>query len=350
MPLSAYEFETLLAGRRTGLFFLKKERLQCAITNYGARLVQLLVPDKYGNEANVVLGYAALQQYRQLPEDYMGAVVGRCANRIAGAAFDLDGRHYQLVPNEGPNLLHSGPEGLHSRVWQVMAHSETSLTLGYLSPDGEGGFPGTLNVTVTYQLETAGVLSIHYTAVAAAATIVNLSHHAYFNLSGAGSRTAMDHYLQLPAQYITPVDEALIPTGALMPVAGTPFDFRQAKPIGQDVAADHRQLRYGHGYDHNFVLEGKGMKQALSLWSPVSGIRLQLFTDQPGLQFYSGNYLDGSRTGIGGQALEYRSALALEPQHFPDAVHHPGFPSVVLQPPSVFESTSRYLFDVAEAP
>lgn len=343
------KFRLQISGQHTHLYFLKSANIRAAITNYGARLVALWVPDLHDNPVNVALGYPSLQAYLQPPENYMGAIIGRCANRIAGAAFDLNGRHYQLLPNEGNNLLHSGPEGLHSRVWQVLRHQDQELMLRYVSPDGEGGFPGNLTVTVIYSLASDNALRIQYQAVTDAPTLVNLSNHTYFNLSGEGTATAMDHILQLHAAAFTPVDKTQLPTGEIRPVTNTPFDFRQPKIISRDIAVANQQLDFGAGYDQNFVLNGKGEKLAASLCSPRSSIRLRLFTDLPGLQFYSGNHLGDERKGNGGKAYPRRSAVALEPQFFPDAIHHPNFPSVVLQPAQAFESSSSYVFDCPDA-
>lgn len=337
-------FDGSLDGQPLGLFVLKAGDIHCAVTNYGARLLSLMVPDKNGTPTDIVLGYPSLEAYLDGPEDYMGAIVGRCANRIAGGHFTLNNRDYYLPKNNGDNTLHGGLRGLHARAWEVKKAAPDSLTLYYSSPDGEEGFPGRLDIEVTYRLE-ATQLTISYRAVPDAATPVNLSNHTYWNLSGEGSATIEDHQLMIAALHYTPVDASLIPTGEIAPVGGTPFYFREGHAISAGIGDAHDQLLYGKGYDHNWVLDSKRADgPAVQVSSPLTGITLQVFTDQSGLQFYSGNYLDGTRRGKSGRLYGFRSALVLEPQGFPDAVHHSSFPSVILQPGSEYRSQSRYVF------
>jgi aldose 1-epimerase len=317
----------------------------CAITNYGGRLVSLHVPDCTGNLTDIVLGYPSLDDYLQEPEEFMGAIVGRCANRIAAGLFVLDGHTYALPTNNNHNTLHGGIQGLHARAWEVRKATDSMLALFYRAADGEEGFPGNLDIEVTYEWTEANKLVISYHATTDKATLVNLTNHSYFNLNGGGAGTILDHELQIAADAITPVDETLIPTGKLAPVAGTPFDFTSPRLIGAGIDDDDEQLRLGHGYDHNFVL--RGTQPALSVRAASTGIRMSVTTDRPGMQVYTGNFLDGSRAGKSGRANSYRSALVLEPQGFPDAIHHPQFPSVVLRPGDTYRSVSAYEFEAS---
>jgi aldose 1-epimerase len=341
------EAEFLAGGEHTGAQLLHiadaSGSIQCAVTNYGARLVRCVVPDQKGDATDVALGYRTLTEYRRQPEDYMGAIVGRCANRIAGGHFTIDGTAYHTPQNQGGNTLHGGHTGLHARFWTVAAQTKDSVTLRLLSPDGDDGFPGNLHVEVTYAVAAHSTLSIRYRATTDAPTPVNLSNHAYWNLSGEGHDTITDHVLQLNAPAFTPVNAALIPTGEVKPVAGTPFDFREAQVIGSRIDAPDAQLEHGKGYDHNLVLDAATGAAAV-LRSPRSGIALQLMTDAPGMQFYSGNYFDGTRTGKSGSAYGFRTALALEPQAFPDSLHHPGFPDIVLRPGAEYAREDVYVF------
>lgn len=317
--------------------------IQCAITNYGARLVSCIVPDKNGQATDLALGYRTLVEYCRQPEDYMGAVVGRCANRIAGGSFNIQDQTFHTTKNEGPNTLHGGSTGLHAKCWTIIAQAPDSVTLSVVSPDGDEGFPGELSISVTYKVAPGGKLSIRYHAVTNAATPVNLSNHAYWNLSGEGSGSITDHRLQINAASFTPFDTALIPTGAIVSVAGTPLDFRQPAMIGTEIDAPDTQLLFGKGYDHNWVLDGaKGA--ALILSSPQSGIAMSLYTQAPGLQFYSGNGMDGTRSGKNGEAYGYRSAAALEPQFFPDSIHHGNFPDCVLRTGEIYARQDDYIF------
>ncbi len=342
---AAEGFAREIDGAPVGLYIIRAPggTHSCAITNYGARIVSLLIPDSAGRPVDIALGYSTLDGYLQQPEEYMGAIVGRCANRIAAGLFVLNGQTCILPINNGPNTLHGGPKGLHACVWRVLKAADDMLVLTYCSPDGEEGFPGNLDVEVVYQWTEAGTLQIRYHAVTDKPTLVNLSNHTYFNLSGEGAATILDHELQIAADAITSVNETLIPTGTLQPVTGTPFDFGTPMPVGEAVNAADDQLAFGKGYDHNFVLR-QDETPAAQLRSPQSGISMSINTDRPGMQFYSGNFLDGSRSGKSGRPYGHRSAVALEPQGFPDAIHHPQFPSVTLKPGEVFYSTSEYRF------
>lgn len=343
-PPTAEHFRCDIDGVPVDLHHIRSRdgSCSCAITNYGARIVSLVVPDTSNIPTDVVLGYSSIKDYRQQPEDYMGAIVGRCANRIAAGLFVLNGQTCILPVNDGPNTLHGGLKGLHARAWQVQKVSDHSLVLAYHSPDGEEGFPGNLDIEITYEWTDNTTLQMRYRATTDKATLVNLSNHSYFNLSGEGSETILDHELVLNADFFTPVNGTLIPKGELQQVADTPFDFRLAHPIGDRISDKNEQLQIGRGYDHNFAL--RNGSTAVEMFSPRSGIRMKLITDRPGMQFYSGNFLDGTRKGKAGKPYGFRSAVALEPQGFPDAIHHPQFPPVVLKPGEVYYSVSEYCF------
>lgn len=343
-------------GKPTALYILKNSRqAQVAITNYGARIVSFLVPDKNGVLKDVVLGYDSIGKYIHRPETYFGAVVGRYGNRIAKGKFRLDGKTYSLATNNGPNSLHGGRKGFNAVVWDARQVDDRTLELSYLSKDGEEGYPGNLRVKVTYTLyDSSNALSIRYEATTDKSTVLNLTNHAYFNLNGQGSGPIANHLVQISADQYTPVDSTLIPTGRIEAVAGTPLDFRQPVTIGSRINDDHIQLRYGKGYDHNFVLNpaGEGGRMAQKqAWVPSavvqgdrSGIVLTVFTDQPGLQFYTGNFMNGSNPLKGGKTDEYRTAFCLETQHYPDSPNEPSFPSSRLDPGKVYKTQTVYTF------
>jgi aldose 1-epimerase len=325
--------------------------MRAELTNVGALLVRLLAPDRDGSLADLVLGHdqpAPYFDHGQSP--YFGATIGRHANRIAQGRFSLQGRPYQLARNDGPNALHGGERGFDQRVWTGRAFvgpDGPAAGFSRLSPDGEEGYPGNLTVKVTYTLTPDHTLRIDYEASTDAPTVINLTHHSYWNLGGDAHRDILDHELTVCADQITPVDASLIPTGAFLAVAGTPFDFRQPRRVGAQIGADDEQLRFAGGYDHNFVLRGgNGLQPAATLYDPASGRELQVLTTEPGLQVYSGNFLDGTVTGKGGTRYGHRSALCLEPQHFPDAPNQPHFPSTVLRPGERFSSRTVYAFGV----
>lgn len=321
---------------------LEAPALRATILTLGGVIERLEVPDRDGRFANVALGLRAPADYAaQGP--YFGALIGRYANRIAGGRFALDGREHRLAINDEPNSLHGGAQGFDKRIWSIAARDPQRLELALASPDGEEGYPGTLRVRVTYATEGDGTLRIDYAAEADAPTVVNLTNHSYWNLAGEGSGTALDHELEIAADHFTPVDATLIPTGELRPVEGTPFDFRAPRPIGARIRAEDAQLLIGRGYDHNWVLRG-GPGPAARLRDPGSGRVLEVLTDQPGLQFYSGNLLDGTLVGPGGQIYRSGDGVALETQHFPDSPNQPRFPSTVLRPGEVFRSITRLRF------
>lgn len=321
------------------------------IIAYGATLQELDVPDRQGRSVDVVLGYDDMAGYATNPP-YFGVTVGRYANRIAKSVFTLDGKTYALAANDGANTLHGGKRGFDKVLWtvsKVSSGSEASVTLSYVSPDGEEGYPGQLTASVTYALNDKNELTIRYSATTDKPTIVNLTNHAYFNLGGASSgRDILGHRLTLAAARYTPVDAGLIPTGELRPVAGTPFDFRAPRPIGERLHdGAEAQLVLGRGYDHNFALDGgvsPEPKLAARVEDPMSGRVLEILTTEPGVQFYSGNFLDGRVVGKGGYVYRQSGGLALEPQHFPDSPNQPAFPSTRLDPGQTYRHVSIYRF------
>ncbi len=317
------------------------------ITNYGARITSIQVPDRLGVFDDVVLGYDSVEGYiNAVDRAYLGGLVGRYGNRIARGRFSLDGKDYVLAANNNKNHLHGGNLGFDKVIWTVDSAEGNSLQLSYLSFDGEEGYPGNLSVQVTYTLTEDNELKIEYDAVTDQATPVNLTNHSYFNLAGEGAPTILNHELMIAADAVTPVDDGLIPKGELSSVDGTSFDFRTPKKIGRDIGADNEQLRFGLGYDHNWVLSKKdvGLTLAASLYDPDSGRLLEIFTEEPGIQFYSGNFLDGRLIGKSGKPYAYRSALCLEPQHFPDSPNQPDFPSTILYPGDRYHTVSVYKF------
>lgn len=317
--------------------------------NVGASLRRLEVPGRNG-AANVVLGYRDLEEYHGHPRFY-GAIAGRYANRIGGARFALDGHDYALAANDGPNSLHSGPRGFDQVMWALKAHDAHSAVFTHLSPAGTNGFPGNLAAEVEYRLERDG-LAITLSATTDAPTVVNLTDHAYFNLAGeASGATILDHLLQIPASRITPVDATLIPTGTLEDVTGTPFDFRTPKPIGRDIAAADEQLVRGHGYDHNWVIDAPAgpVRRVATLYDPGSGRVLDVESCQPGVQFYSGNWLANGAPGTSGGTYPARGGLCLEPQKFPDSPNRPQFPTARLDPGQRYTHKMAFRFRTADS-
>lgn len=313
------------------------------ILDYGCRIMCLCVPDKNNKLTDVVLGLENLDEY--LKDDAsISVIAGRCANRIDAGRFSLNGKEYQLAINNGPNHLHGGPTGFGQRIWDAKA-SDDKLVFSRVSPDGEEGYPGTLTLSVTYGWSEDNELSISYEATTDADTIVNLTNHAYFNLNGHDNGTVLTHELRIDADNITEMNDVNIPTGKLIPVEGTPFDFHEFKEIGKDIEADHEQLKICGTYDHNFVLNGSGLREAAVLQSQKSGIRMTCFTDQPGLQLYSACYTLHQK---GKNGIDYApfASVCLETQHFPDSINHDNFPSVVLKAGETFKSKTLYHFSV----
>jgi len=325
-----------------------KNGMMVTIMPYGGKIVSLMVPDKNGVLGDVVLGYDSAEQYIG-GNPYFGALIGRYGNRIAKGKFILEGTDYQLDTNNGVNALHGGRGGFHNVNWRLEKSGiGNTAELYYTSRDGEEGYPGNLKVKVTYSLTDENELMIDYEASTDKSTIVNLTHHSFFNLAGAGNGTILDHSLYINADKFTPVDDGLIPTGELKDVKGTPFDFIKATKIGERIDANDTQLKNGKGYDHNWVLNRKqdGLSLAAIVSEPTSGRVMEVWTTEPGLQFYSGNFLNGNDIGKGGKKYEYRSALCLETQHFPDSPNKPSFPSTVLKPGVVYNHKTIYKFKV----
>lgn len=342
-------FEGTVDNKQVHLYTLKnKSGDEAAITNFGGRIVSLLVKDNKDQMVDVVLGHDSLGPYQGKKENFFGALIGRYGNRIAKGKFSLDGKSYKLDINDGQNTLHGGFNGFYKKVWDAKKTDDHTLELSYVSKDGEGGYPGNLTVKVTYSLADDHSLKIAYSATTDKPTVVNLTNHAYFNLNGAGDQTITDHTLQLEADEYTPVDTTLIPTGKLEKVAGTPFDFTKAKLIGLNINDSNQQLKNGKGYDHNWVLrKGTGLRKAAIVSSQKTGIIMEVLTEEPGIQFYSGNFLtDQINNGKGKATYGYRSAFCLETQHFPDAPNHASFPSTVLKPGSTYSTVSVYKFSV----
>lgn len=319
--------------------------LRAEIIPFGCRIVRIYAPDRNGVSANVILGHDTLEEYEKIG-DYQGAVCGRYANRISGAAFSIDGKTYTLEKNDGENSLHGGPTGFSYRLWNVKDASETaegpSVTFSYESADGEEGFPGNLSVEVTYTVTNENDLRIAYRAKTDKATALNLTNHSFFNLSGDASKPIFHQELQINADAITAASDDLIPTGKLIPVAGTPYDFNEPKEIGRDMFADDHLLQVCGGYDHNFVLRGEGMRKAAEAYDKESGRVMEVYTDQPGMQLYTANSLSGA--GVDGVPLVDHGAFCLETQVFPDSPHRPEFPFHYLQPGEAFATDTVYSF------
>jgi aldose 1-epimerase len=346
--LTSQPFGKLPDGTPVEIFTLSDGKYEARIATYGGVVVSLKVPDRNGKVADVVLGFDDVDGYVTNfngPSDaFFGALIGRYANRIAHGSFTLDGRKYSLPLNNGENSLHGGPHGFNNVVWKAKPLAN-GVELSYLSKDGEAGYPGNLSAVVRYTLVGAE-LRIEYSATTDQDTVVNLTNHSYFNLAGQGD--ILNQQLTLRASRFTPVDAGLIPTGELKSVESTPFDFRKPTAVGARINANDEQLHLGRGYDHNWVLDSGGGKlaEAAEVYDPGSGRVLKVSTDQPGIQFYSGNFLDGSIKGKGGKPLEFRSALCLETQHFPDSPNHPDFPSAELKPVERYHTVTVYSFSV----
>jgi aldose 1-epimerase len=336
-------------GSAVDLFTLVNEKgMEVTITNWGATIVSVLVPDRSGNKADVVLGYDDLQGYLG-DSAFLGCTVGRYGNRIAKGRFSLGGKEYKLAQNDGENHLHGGIAGFNKKLWeaeQTSGDGSVGVRMKYLSKDGEEGYPGNLDVAVTFSLDNENRLKIDYLATTDKETVVNLTNHAYFNLKGDAPGNVLGHEVMINADRFTPVNSGLIPTGELRAVEGSPMDFRKSTAIGKRIDAEDEQIRFGRGYDHNWVINQAGTAPWLAarVHEPQTGRVLEVFTTEPGIQFYSGNFLDGSIKGKKGTAYEHRYGFCLETQHYPDSPNQPNFPSTVLRPGQTYQTTTVYRF------
>jgi len=339
-------FEKTIDGKQTHLYLLKnKNGMQAAFTNYGGRIITLLVPDSSGKMIDVSVGIGSLDGYIKSTESYYGGTIGRYGNRIAKGHFTLDGKQYSLFTNNKPNTLHGGKKGYQDVVWDAKKINDQTLELTYLSKNMEEGFPGNLHIKVTYSLTDDNAFKCEYEATTDKTTVVNLTNHAYFNLNGEGSGTILNHLVQLNAKRYTPVDSTLIPTGRLDAVKGTPFDFTKPATIGARINDNDDQLKNGKGYDHNFVLNKHDENQPVAIVKgDKTGIIMEIYTEEPGLQFYSGNFMQGKNIMKYGEKDEYRTAFAMETQHYPDSPNQPRFPSTVLKPGQTYKTQTIYKF------
>lgn len=350
--LEAKNFKMLMDSKNVDLFTLQSGNgLYMQVTNFGGRVVSLWYPDKNGNYSDLVLGHKTIHEYVNYNkgERFVGCVVGRYANRIANGQFNVDGVTYNVPKNNNGQSLHGGLRGLDMVVWNVDQVTDNEIKLSYTSPDGEEGYPGILKINMVYTLTKSNEFKITYNAITDKPTVVNLSHHGFFNLKGEGKGSINDHMLVINADNITPVNEVLIPTGKLMSVEGTPFDFTCATTIGERIDAEDEQLKFGKGYDHNWVLNRKTTDKvefAASVYEPSSGRYMEVWTDQPGIQFYGGNFFEGKGEGKYGSTFNYREALALETQKFPDSPNQPVFPSTRLTPDEEYKHTCIYKFSI----
>ena len=347
--IKEFTFDTTINNKKVSLFVLKSNSMEVLFTNYGARIVGLNVQDKNRVKTDVVVGFNNIQSYISTKERYFGATIGRYGNRIKEGKFSLDNKDYQISINNGVNALHGGKEGFQNVIWDANQKNENEIEFSYISKDMEEGFPGELKVKVRFSIKNDNELLIEYSATTNKKTVINLTNHAFFNLNGEGSGTILDHNLYINANAFTPVDSTLIPTGKIEGIKNSPFDFSTLKQIGKDIAEDNEQLKFGKGYDHNFVLN-KSEKSALNYAAKVvgnkSGIVMEIYTTEPGLQFYSGNFMKSKNTFKNGSLDDFRTAFCLETQHFPDSPNNLNFPSTVLNLGQKYESTSKYIFSV----
>ena len=347
--LETKNFDTIIDGKKVNLYCIGNKDIKASFTNYGGRLVSLLVKDKNGKPVDVIVGFNSAKGFKNSTEPYFGATIGRVGNRIAKGKFTLEGKQYQVPLNNGKNALHGGVKGFQDVVWDAEKTNENTLVFSYVSPDGEQGFPGNLKVKVTYTITDDNSIKMEYEATTDKTTIVNLTNHAFFNLNGEGSGTILNHQLQIYANEFTPVDEGLIPNGELKSVKNTPFDFTSQHTIGERIETKDEQLKFGKGYDHNYALNGtkkNGLNHAATISGDQSGITMDIFTQEPGLQFYSGNFMQSKNTMKSGSKDDFRTAFALETQHFPDAPNQPKFAPIVLKPGQKYHTVSYYQFSV----
>ena len=350
-------FADKIKDKAVNLYILKNKKMQVALTNYGGRIVSILVPDKTGKLIDVVPGFSTAKDYENASEPFFGPIVGRFGNRIAKGKFTLDGKTYQTEINNNGNTLHSGSSGFHNQVWDAQQPNDKTLELTYVSKDGEGGFPGNVTTHVTYTLTDDDGLKIDYTATTDKATPFNPTSHGFFNLNGEGSGTINNHVLMIDADKYSAVDKGLIPQGQPVLVTGTPFDFRKPTTIGARLNEKNEQLAFGGGYDHNFILNKRnrtvgatsdGLTKAAEIVGDESGIKMEVMTTEPALQFYGGNFFKGADKGKYGRPINYRGAFALEAQHYPDSPNHPSYPSTILKPGQTYHQTTEYRFSVVK--
>lgn len=352
--IPAVNFQTQVDGKTTNLYTLKnKKGMTAQITNYGARVVSLWVPDRKGDFQDVVWGFETIAEYLSSSDIYCGPIVGRFGNRIDKGRFELNGTQYQLTINNNENHLHGGTDGFYAKVWDansVKIDGNEALELTYFSKDGEEGYPGNLTIKVTYILTEDNSLKLIYSATTDKTTIINPTSHCYFNLSGTSKNNILEHVLHINAQKFTPTTEGLIPTGELRDLKDTPLDFNTPTAIGDRIDSKYEQLLFGKGYDHNFIINKPmgSYEKIATVYSPESGVLMTVNSDQPGLQFYSGNFMKGNLIGKRGDDHNYRTGFALETQNFPDAPNHPNFPSAVLQPKQTYTQTTSYTFGVVK--
>ncbi|MGN0032954.1 MAG: aldose epimerase family protein [Candidatus Limimorpha sp.] len=347
--LNSSDFETVVDGKNVSLYTLKGGFLTMQVTNYGGRVVSLWMPDSRGSYDDIVLGYDNINRYlNNEGERFLGAAVGRCANRIGEGVFSIDGKSFETFKNDNGNTLHGGEFGVDRIVWDVDSLTDNAIFFHTVLADGKDGFPGNLDIRMSYVLTPENEFRVEYFATTDAPTLCNLSHHSFFNLKGEGNGNILDHELMINARFMTVVNNRLVPNGNFIVLKDTPMDFSETKTIGRDIDAYHPQMENARGYDFNYVINKpiKSMGLAATVYEPVSGRKMSVMTDQPGIQFYSGNFFDGKVNGKYGMPLNYRGAFALETQHFPDAVNHDTFPSTVLRPGEEYHHTCIYSFEV----
>ena len=345
--LQSEDFKTIIDNKEVGLYWIENTQIKAAFTNYGGRLVGLWILDKNGEFTDVVVGMNSADGFKNSSEPYFGATIGRVGNRIAKGKFTLNGKEYTIPVNNGANTLHGGNKGFQDVVWTANKTNDQTLVLTYVSPDLEMGFPGNLEVKVTYSVTSEQTIKMEYEATTDQPTVVNLTNHAFFNLNGEGSGTILNHVVQFNANQFTPVDAGLIPLGEHKDVKGTPFDFTTPHTIGERINTENNQLKNGAGYDHNFVLnetKKNGMNYVGSITGDKSGIVMEVFTEEPGIQFYSGNFMKSENTFKSGATDDYRTAFALETQHYPDSPNQSNFPSITLNPKEKYHTISIYKF------
>lgn len=337
------DFGALKNGERAELYLLENQNgMEIAISNYGAAWVSAWVPGADGRKRDVLLGYDDAAGY-EAGGEAIGAVVGRSANRIGGAEFTLNGKTYHLAKNQGENNLHSGPDFFHKRLWKVMEADDSHVVFALQSPDGDQGYPGAMDIRVTYSLDDENQVKIAYYGKSTEDTICNMTNHAYFNLNGEDSGDVLSHEVWVDADTYTRTDADSIPTGEMVSVEGTPMDFRRKKPVGRDIDSDYEALIFGNGYDHNWVIRKEGYRKAAEMTAKESGITMEVYTDRPGVQIYSGNFLN-NEPGKGGASYQKRDGICFETQTFPDAIHHENFPSPILRKGEVWETVTAYKF------